>query len=185
LGTYKTPSIDNIHVANVAKRRRPTKRRDRPESKIGNPKHVPFIELNEVTWDDLETWYIHSMPREKVRIPKCARYASKAKPLGFMETARHRTTAARGKDGRFIDTYWFVPVADRTQYIELAQSDAIPKRKTIIPPPFLPRLKRLNGQKRTRRCRHCNEVFTCKRIDAEYCPNEKCRKAAARARKRK
>jgi hypothetical protein len=104
-------------------------------------------------------------------------------PLSFMDRARHHTTSARGKAKRFIDQYWFVHVDDSTSYRELAYSNAIPDKKTMIPPPFLPRLKRLNGRKRERYCRWCNSKFECKRIDAEYC-SPRCKKAANRAGKR-
>lgn len=140
--------------------------------------HKPFIALNEVEWN-LEEWYNTSFVTQRQRIPDNKRYANFPSPLSFMDRARHHTTRGRTKSERMMDRYWFVPVGNYTDYVELAKSQSIPRRRTIIYPPFLPKGRPVKkvGEKE---CAECGKTFLAKRKDALFCPGGACRKRASR-----
>jgi hypothetical protein len=78
-----------------------------------------------------------------------------------------------------MDRYWFVPPPDRISYIENAYNKAIPKRRTVIYPPFLPQGRPAKKTRTERTCKHCGDPFEAKRADAQFC-KPKCRQAASR-----
>jgi hypothetical protein len=155
---------------------------DNPKKYWRTVPHIPqppFLDLCEVTWENMDEWGRHSLQRQKIRIPACQRYPKTREPLTCMDRARHHTTKGRTKAERMIDRYWFVPVEDKVQYGELAYSKAIPPRRTTIYPPFLPKGRPEPKAKEEMTCARCGGPFDAKRKDAKFC-SAKCQKAAKR-----
>jgi hypothetical protein len=161
--------------------------RDNPKEKywrsmpLTTTDQKPFIALNEVTWDNLEEWHKNSRPKQAIRVSEHSRHKKVDAPLRFMESARNHTTRGRNKAERMMDRYWFVPPPDKTSYRENAFSKAIPRRQTIIYPPFLPKGRPAKKAQTERTCKHCDGLFEAKRADARFC-GPKCRQAASRKR---
>src|SRR5580765_7023116 len=149
-----------------------TKRRrhasDNPRKYWRSVPHTPtprFLDICEVTWENMDEWGKHSLPKQRIRIPAAQRYAPNPQPMGFVDRARHHTTKGRSKLERMMDRYWFVPVDDRYQYSELAYSKAIPPRRATIYPPFLPKGRPKPKAAKEKDCSQCGRVFLAKRTD--------------------
>jgi hypothetical protein len=85
--------------------------------------------------------------------------------------------AARNKQGRFIDRYWFVYNPNLTW----DQGKIVPDRRYVIYPPslFKKDLLRLARLDTDRKCKACGKTFQAKRKDAKFCGTG-CRKWASR-----